>query len=1115
MTVSDALQRQQALDISKSFIVQAPAGSGKTGVLTQRILKLLAVVDRPEQILAITFTKKAAAEMRARVINALHDAESGILPNSEHEQTYQKLASAALARDRQQGWNILQNPARLRMQTIDSLCSSLVKDNLLSAALGAKFSVDEDSGMLYLEATNNLLASLDDKDDVSQALFRILQTYDNQYSRVQNLIVQMLGQRDHWLRDIMDAKQDWAHFRELVIQSLQALNESHEKKILANLSPGDKPEMAALTTYAINNLHANNPDHSLLACEPGSFAFRKQQFRLFMTAEKEWRKSLDVRCGFPSEKAAKGVITYKTRAKELLDRFGSLGDEFLADVVAFINLPDPELSQEEWALLEDLAHVVYFAAIHLQMIFQQRKTIDFSGVAQAAISALGSDEYPTDSLLSMDERIAHILVDEFQDTSFGQIELLEKLTQGWLQGDGRTLFLVGDPMQSIYAFRKAEVGLFLRLWETGKLGSNVELEQLSLCTNFRSSQTVLDWINDVFAHTFPKTDNSRTGAVRYARSVPHKTNSSNDLVKVQIFTGEENADLAEAEADWIADEISRLPETQSVAILIKGKSHILHIAAALRKRGIAYQAVDIESLAESQIILDLSSLLKICLSPGDRVSWFAMLRGPWCGLELVELEQIAQADSHPWLALQKACSNAEIKISELARNKICHLRDVACRFYQHRLQQPFVEALRQAALDLMLASTAKTQADADAMELFFDLLADIPAMGGIPDDVILQRKLAKLFVPPESLADNQRKVQVMTMHKSKGLEFDVVFLPQLQRKGKNDDQPLILTEKQTGFLEAEQEFFMAPVPPKRGKDEKRHGVSVYDYLWSNHKGRMSNERARLLYVACTRAKSRLYLTACLTLKKSGDGLSNPDSASLLKTIYSHVENNASMMPVDSRQILNNPGAFRRLDRAPASLLMPKSAAGPKLKTESKSETGQGAPDIHRASGILMHKILEVWARNPTRIPDAITGQQQKDWQRQLERQGFDSSLSTQGADWIARALNNLLNNEERRRWLLETPHQDAHAEYAISSTGEQGVQHWIIDRTFVENGVRHIIDYKLTGTDDNIDEFLAEEIARYKPQLDNYCNILTARDGMPCRAYLYFPLLDQLHEVEP
>src|SRR6185503_15346213 len=121
---SDAMARRAALDPRRSFIVQAPAGSGKTELLTQRYLRLLATVESPEQILAITFTRKAAAEMRARILQALESA-AGPAPESPHKRSTWELAGAVRAADVQRGWRLMQHPARLRIQTIDALNASL------------------------------------------------------------------------------------------------------------------------------------------------------------------------------------------------------------------------------------------------------------------------------------------------------------------------------------------------------------------------------------------------------------------------------------------------------------------------------------------------------------------------------------------------------------------------------------------------------------------------------------------------------------------------------------------------------------------------------------------------------------------------------------------------------------------------------------------------------------------------------------------------------------------------------------------------------------------------------------------------------------------------------
>src|SRR5690606_13741606 len=138
-------------------------------------------------------------------------------------------------------------------------------------------------------------------------------------------------------------------------------------------------------------------------------------------------------------------------------------DGWAARLAQTVELPDGQYSETQWAALTALFGSLRLAAAQLQVILGQTGQVDFTEVTQRALQALGSGDDPSELLLRMDARIRHLLIDEFQDTSQPQIDLLERLTAGWMQGDGRTLFLVGDPMQSIYRFRKAEVALFLRV----------------------------------------------------------------------------------------------------------------------------------------------------------------------------------------------------------------------------------------------------------------------------------------------------------------------------------------------------------------------------------------------------------------------------------------------------------------------------------------------------------------------------------------------------------------------------------------------------------------------------------------------------------------------------
>lgn len=201
--VADATARQRALSIDESFIVRAPAGAGKTRLLIQRYLALLATVDAPEEIIAITFTRKAAAEMRARVMNAFHAAIHADIPE---DTLTRHLAACVLSRDRARGderWNVEDSAARLRIQTIDSLNASLTRQMPVLARFGAQPASTEDAMPLYEQAALDLLNELDAPDAaVADDLATLLLHLDNQRSMVLRLIADMLAARDHWLRNL-------------------------------------------------------------------------------------------------------------------------------------------------------------------------------------------------------------------------------------------------------------------------------------------------------------------------------------------------------------------------------------------------------------------------------------------------------------------------------------------------------------------------------------------------------------------------------------------------------------------------------------------------------------------------------------------------------------------------------------------------------------------------------------------------------------------------------------------------------------------------------------------------------------------------------------------------
>jgi ATP-dependent helicase/nuclease subunit A len=197
---TDTSARARALDVAQSFLVQAPAGSGKTELLIQRFLALLAHVDRPERIVAMTFTRKAAGEMRERIVRALGEAaEDAKHPvATTHAQRTRDLAKAALLQDARQGWHLTAHPARLSVQTIDAFCAGLARQAPLATRLGAVVPrFEERARPLYESAVREALA---DAGADNSDWRRLLAHFDNDAAQLVALLAGMLGKRDQWLR---------------------------------------------------------------------------------------------------------------------------------------------------------------------------------------------------------------------------------------------------------------------------------------------------------------------------------------------------------------------------------------------------------------------------------------------------------------------------------------------------------------------------------------------------------------------------------------------------------------------------------------------------------------------------------------------------------------------------------------------------------------------------------------------------------------------------------------------------------------------------------------------------------------------------------------------------
>jgi ATP-dependent exoDNAse (exonuclease V) beta subunit len=249
----DDAARVQACAPSVSILLEAPAGSGKTAVLTQRFLRLLCTVEDPGEILAITFTRKAAAEMRARVTRALRGEVAAGDPAAAQ---LRALAEGALAHAAQRGWKLEAEPHSLRIQTIDSFNYWLASQLPVASRAGAALKVTESARELYERAARRTLVGAEADPALAPHAQLLFERLDNHWMNLERLIAQMLAERGHWLRFVA---------REEPQALCQRVNES-----LAALTRARLRELRALVPQGLRQLAQGLPGCGPLGAGPGS-----------------------------------------------------------------------------------------------------------------------------------------------------------------------------------------------------------------------------------------------------------------------------------------------------------------------------------------------------------------------------------------------------------------------------------------------------------------------------------------------------------------------------------------------------------------------------------------------------------------------------------------------------------------------------------------------------------------------------------------------------------------------------------------------------------------------------------------------------------------------------
>ncbi len=1088
----DQKNRLQALNVEDSFIVQAPAGSGKTELLMQRFLALLAYcTDAPESVLAITFTKKAARQMKERILIALENAENPAPREAHHRQTWE-LARAVLNKDKALNWNILNQPSRLKIQTIDSFCFSLTKAMPILSTLGAELSISTDPKPYYAMAAENLLAHLETDSPLASSVFNLLQHVDNQPEKTKDLFIEMLMIRDQWLPYLVGNFA--ASLSRHVRNSLQHLANDTLHELCLHIPFGMAPLLLTLMRHFSNASLCDLNEvklgdwHTLAA-------------HLLTKTD-----TLRVRFGKEFEQAGldKNALTDLRRGLEDNPDWLNL----LAQIQKVPVLDDQDPS---YALLQELIVLLPYLVAELTLVFQEEDSIDFSAVAEHASLALGDEDTPTDLALALDQKIQHILIDEFQDTSITQFRLLKKLTLGWQPGDGRTLFLVGDPMQSIYRFRQAEVSLFLRVKGQG-LG-HLRLTPLALMANFRSENNIVAWNNQAFKTLFPENDNLDSGAIAYHMSFAIQ--KSNSPYSVFPLAFDKKDPLTQGKAIIrIIRSIWAVDSTKSIGILVKARSHLPELLVQLNAAHIAYQAVEIEYLQHKETVQDLLSLSLALLNLGDRLSWMSLLRSPWIGFCLNDLTHIANAPGTTiYDALTQAATFALLSNDGQQR---LNLRLPALQKSLKNLGvlnfSAWIENTWRALEGPRLLPDDNALHEA---ELFFSTLRQFDHEGVWPQPKQLKDTFSTLYATPLDM--EKSPLQIMTIHKAKGLEFDAVILSRLDALSPIDKKPLLTWLERTR-LDGETDLLLAPIPAVEDSN-----APLYDYIRRKNKAKLNFENTRILYVAATRAKQSLYLLYGVEIKNNE--VKAPQKGSFLHELWPILKQDVTQHRLDALRFCDAESVEPQHSDSNSILLkrfaIDSDLVLPPLEQTLTLESTRGKfafsilnDTTAQHSGTVLHRILYTLSQQDQKaLLDAPSTYQPIYLNRQLQALGVRSELIDNASNTLLNALSNIAK-DPRAAWILDHTHLEAQSEYALTGKMDNLYRPVIIDRTFIdEKGQRWIVDYKTSQPkpDESIQDFYDRKQKEYAAQLTLYAQLLAQWDERPIYLGLYFPLFQGWH----
>jgi len=876
-----------AADPTLSAWVAANAGSGKTRVLVDRVTRLLLMGTRPSGILCLTFTKAAAAEMQLRLTDRLGKwttLADAALKAELFELLGRSVTDADMDAARRLFARTLESPGGLRLQTVHAFCEALLKRFPVEAEVPPGFAVADEgvTADLFEKARRQVLG-----DGLNDAAFKpVIDFFAARVDdgRFADLLKALLGRRRD-LTLLLDAHDGAAGaIGALYAQLGLPPDGTRELSIQLHIQSMRIDELrratAALCSGSVTDQKIGQPLADWLAADLPLHSFETNWSAAFFTAEG------------------------KPRAKMATKKIPADCADILAEEQSRLIVLQQELNKltvaEATAMLLRLGERLLTAYAALKTAYG---LLDYDDLILRTRDLLVEPSQVPWVMFKLDRGIDHILVDEAQDTSPDQWSVVVAIAEEFFSGFGagenrRTVFAVGDVKQSIYSFQGAKPQAFLDTYQHVRRlaeGAGERLARIPLEMSFRSAPAILQLVDAVFAE-----DTAKPGVVEPGQELQHKAKRRDEAGRIELWPPFKPDPKAQSEpweapldyvgqrdprkrlAEEIAAQIKRWMDSEEllpslgrpvqpgdVMILVRRRNVFFEaMVQALKTAGVPVAGADRMKLAEQIAVLDLLALGAFCLLPEDDLTLATVLKGPLFNFSEEELFELCWNRQQPrvWHELQR---RADERPLWRAANDELHTwlgrADLVTPFAL------YAELLGAGGGRQRLVARLGPQANEPIDEFIAATLAyeheNAPSLQGFLSWFPRHAGEVK-----RDLDQGRNEVRVLTVHGAKGLEAPIVILP--------DTCDLPQEQGGSGLLWGE-----APIPEVRAAGpaaaravpqlywpmRKDNDTAITAGLRGKRQAEQLEEYRRLLYVALTRARDRLYVCGYLGVRNAEKG----------------------------------------------------------------------------------------------------------------------------------------------------------------------------------------------------------------------------------------------------